>query len=155
LRALVGTVLTVSSTVPLLLWAHHLTPPQRNGGLHWYGVLFLMWTALIVTTLALWTVVAVAAARRVEFPKVILTVEAALAAVIAGTMVVMVGATAVWWGSMAKDAPTFLSASPGGTPSSPWDLWLIATVALMAVAMAAAAAGVIREVRTWTEMRKA
>jgi len=48
-----------------------------------------------------------------------------------------------------------LSASPGGTPSSPWDLWLIATVALMAVAMAAAAAGVIREVRTWTEMRKA
>ena len=40
LRALACTGLTVAVTVPLVLWAHHLTPHQRNGGLHLYGILF-------------------------------------------------------------------------------------------------------------------
>ncbi len=55
MRALVCTALVGVVTLPLLLWAHHLTPHQRNGGLHWYGALFLLWAALIVVTLALWT----------------------------------------------------------------------------------------------------
>ncbi len=153
LRALACTGLAVAVTVPLLVWAHHLTPHQRNVGLHWYGALFLIWAALIVITLMLWTVVAVAAARRVVFSQAILTTEAILAAGIAVAMVIMVGATAVWWGAMAKDAPAFLNASPGGAPGSPWDIWLIATVALMAVAMGTAAVGVVREVRVWPKMR--
>jgi hypothetical protein len=56
---------------------------------------------------------------------------------------------------MAKDAPTFLMASPGGAAASSWDIWLISTVALMAVAMVTAAAGVVREVRVWAQMRAA
>jgi hypothetical protein len=153
LRALTCTGLAVAVTVPLLVWAHHLTPHQRNGGLHWYGALFLIWAVLIVITLTLWTVVAVAAGRRVDLTSAVLTAEATLAAAIAVAMVVMVGATAVWWGAMAKDAPAFLNASPGGAPGSPWDIWLIATVALMAVAMGTAAVGVVREVRVWPKMR--
>jgi hypothetical protein len=152
-RAVAGTALTVATTVPFVLWAHHLTPHQRNGGIPWYGALFLIWAALIVITLALWTVVAVAAGRRLELSTAILTAEAILAAVVAGAMVVMVGATAVWWGAMAKDAPTYLHASPGGVPGSPWDVWLIASVALMTAAMGTAAAGVVREVRVWTKVR--
>jgi hypothetical protein len=91
----------------------------------------------------------------VELPTAILTAEAALAASVAAAMVVMVCATAVWWGAMAKDAPTFLMASPGGAAGSPWDIWLVSTVALMAVAMVTAAAGVVREVRVWAQMRAA
>ena len=152
LRALACTAITAAVTVPVLLSAHHLTSQQRNNGLHWYGALFLAWAALIVITMALWTVVAVAAARRVKFPPAILTVEALLAIAIAVAMLVMLGATAVWWGAMAKDAPAFLSSSPGGAPGTPWDLWLVATVLLMAAAMGTAAVGVARELRVWIKM---
>jgi len=152
-RALVCTGLTVAVTAPVLVWAHHLTPHQRNGGLHLYGALFFIWAALIVTTLTLWTVVAVSAGRRVVFSKAILTAEAILAVVVAVAMVVMVGATAVWWGAMAKDAPAFLNAGPGGVPGSPWDAWLVATVALMVIAMGTAAVGVVREARVWRQMQ--
>ena len=34
LRALACTGVTIASTVPLVVWAHHLTAHQRNGGLH-------------------------------------------------------------------------------------------------------------------------
>jgi hypothetical protein len=153
LRAVVCTALTAAATVPLLLWAHHLSPHQRNNGIHWYGALFLIWGGLIVITLTLWTVAAVAVGRRLELPKAILTAEAAFAAVIAAAMVVMVGATLVWWAAMAMDAPTYLHASPGGAPGSPWDIWLVTTVALMVAAMGAAAVGVARELREWAKMR--
>ena len=154
-RALACTSLTAAATVVLLFWAHHLTPHQRNSGFHWYGALFLIWAALIAVTFTFWTAAAVASARRVELPTAVLTAEAALSASVAVAMVVMVCAAAVWWGAMAKDAPTFLMASPGGAAASSWDIWLISTVALMAVAMVTAAAGVVREVRVWAQMRAA
>jgi hypothetical protein len=153
LRALTCTGITAAATVLILVSAHHLTPHQRDGGLHWYGALFLIWATLIGIALTLWTVVAIAAARRVELTAAILTAEATLAGAVTVAMVLMVAATAIWWGAMAKDAPTFLNASPGGAAASPWDVWLIATVALMAVAMGTAATGVLREVRVWTKMR--
>jgi hypothetical protein len=152
LRALACTVFTGASTVAVLVWARHLTAEQPMG-LHWYGAAFLMWAALIVLSLMSWTVVAVAAARRVEFTRAILTAEAALAVAITGAMVVMVGATAVWCLSMARVAPAFLAASPGGAAGSRWDVWLAATVSLMVVAMGTAAVGAFREVRVWAEMR--
>jgi hypothetical protein len=153
LRALACTMFTVVATVPLLIWAHHLSTHQRNDGLHLYGTWFLIWAVLVALTLSLWTVAAVAATKRIELPTTILTAEAVLAATIAGAMMIIVGATAVWWATMAEHAPTFLSASPGGAPGSPWDLWFIATVVLMVVAIGAATAGVVREVRVWTRMR--
>ena len=153
LRALACSAVMIASSVPLVVLAHHLTAHQRNGGLRWYGATILLWVVLIVITLTMWTVFAVAAARRLHFRSAVLKAEAALGAVVALAMVVMVGATAVWWGSMAKDAPSFLNASPGGAPGSPWDLWLAATVALMGAAMVVAAVGVLREVRMWTRMR--
>jgi hypothetical protein len=153
LRALACTALTVVVTVLLFIWARHLTSPQRNGGLHWYGGLFLIWALLIALTLALWTVAAIATAKRIELSRTILNVEATLAVVIAGAMLVMSVAIAVWWGAMAKDASAFLRASPAGTPGSPWDVWLIATIALMVLALTTAAAGVVREVSVSTDMR--
>ena len=122
MRALIGSAIVGGVTLALIVWAHHLTAQQRNGGLHWYGALVLLWATLVVVILTLWTIAAVATARRVELTRPILTVEAVLAVALTAAMVVMVGATAVWWAAMAKDAPGFLSTSPGGTPGSPWDL---------------------------------
>ena len=153
LRALGATALTVAITVPLLLWAHRLTSQQRNGGMHWYGALYLLWAVFIVLTLTLWTVVAIAAARRVHLSKRILTAESVLAVAVALAMVIMIAATAVWWGAMAQDAPAFLSARPAGGQASPWDLLLIATVAVMGLAIVVAAIGVTQEVRGWLRMR--
>jgi len=152
-RALISTALVGAGLLALSAWAHHLTAQQRNSGLHWYGVLFLFWAVLVVVTVTLWTVAAVATARRVELPGAILGAEAALAAALTLAMVVMVGATAVWWAAMAKDAPGFLNTSPGGAPGSPWDLWLVVTVVLMLLALGAAAVGVAREVRVWATIR--
>ncbi len=153
-RALAGTVLSGAATVLVVLRAHTLTPEQRDSGFHWYGALFLIWAALIVITLALWTVVAVAAARRSVFSPAILTAEAILAAAVALAMMVMVGATAVWWGAMAAAAPAFLSATPENAPGSTWDAWFIGTVGLMVLAMGVAACGVVREARVWTARRE-
>jgi hypothetical protein len=152
LRALACSGLTVAVTVPLLEWAHHLTTHQRNGGLHWYGVLFLIWVALVATTLALWTVVAIATGGSITFSKAILATEAILAASVAVLMIVMVGATAVWWAAMATYAPSYFNASPGGAPGTLWDMWLVATVSLMVVAMCAGVVGVHREARLCRKM---
>jgi len=153
LRALAGTGITVAATVPLVVWARHLTSHQRNGGLPLYGGLFLLWAAIMAVTLTLWAVLAIVAGSRIVLPKAILTAEAILAVAIAVAMVVMVGATAVWWGAMAKDAPSFLNASPGGLPDSPLDLWFVGMVAVMVVAVGLAALGIVREARLWRRMQ--
>ena len=152
LRALACTAVTIAFTVPLVVWAHHLTAHQRNGGLHWYGAVLVLWAVLLAITLTLWTVVAVAAARRLELSAAVLKAEATLGAAVAVAMVVMVGATATWWGGMANDAPSFLNASPAGAPGSPWDVWLVASVALMVTAAGVAAVGVVRGARMWLRM---
>jgi hypothetical protein len=107
----------------------------------------------MVMTLASWSTTAMSIVGKLTMPRRILAAEAALAAAVAVAMVVMVGATAVWWGAMSRHAPGFFSASPGGVPSSPWHLWFIATFALMSFAMVAGAAGAIRIVRVWPKMR--
>ncbi len=150
-RAVTCTALTGAVTVPFLLWAHHLSPGQRNGGFHWYGIVFLLWAILLAITLMLWTVLAIAAARRLEFSTTVLVVESVLAAAVAGAMVIMVGATLVWWAAMAMHAPAFLNGVPGDGAAS-WDIWLVAIVATMALAVGAAVAGVVREVRVWTKI---
>lgn len=145
MRALLSSGLLIVVTVPLLVWAHHLSPEERNGGLHWYGALFTLWAVLIALSLLLWTAVGVAIARRARFSRTVLATEAVLAVATAAAMTVMLVATAVWWGCMANQAPTYLSASPG----SPWNLWLIITVSLMTVAVTLAAVGVVRQRRVW------
>jgi hypothetical protein len=133
------TILAAGVTVPMLLWAHHLSDHQRNGGLGGYGVLFLTWAVLVAVTLALWTVVAVAAARRVIFSRLLLVAEATLAVTVATAMVVILAATAIWWAAVDDQAPSFL----------PTDPRLIATVGFMALASATAMGGAIRAFRAW------
>ncbi len=150
IRAAASTVLAAGVTPPLLVWAQHLNDHQRNGGLSWYGTLFLTWAALVAVTLMLWTVVAVAAARQVTFSRSLLVAEAGLAVAVAVAMVVILTATTLWWATMADHGPSFLS----GDPSSPLNARLVSTVALMTLAAATATSGVIRIVRSWPGLRE-
>ena len=140
LRATGCTLLTAGITAPLLVWAHHLTAHQRNGGSAAYTALFLVWAALVVVTLVLWTVLAVVAARKVTFAPSLLAVEAGMAVAVALAIVGIVTATSLWWALIAERAPTFLS----GNPALPVNARLVATVALMALAAATATAGAVR-----------
>jgi hypothetical protein len=150
LRAAGCTLLTAGTTAPLSGWAHHMTAHQRNGGSTAYTALFLAWAALVVVTLVLWTVLAVAAARKVTFSRSLLAAECGMALALALAIVGILTATSLWWAVIAEGAPTFLN----GDPASPIDFRLVATVALMALAAAAAIAGAIRIARSVPEWRR-
>jgi hypothetical protein len=142
-RATGCAALTAGLTLPLVIWAHHLSNHQRNGGLPAYGALFLAWAVLVSVTLALWTVVAVAAARRVTFSRLLLIVEGTLAVTVTTTMAVILVATTLWWATVADHAPSL----------RPDDPRLIATVGLMALASATAIGGATRVARAWANPR--
>jgi hypothetical protein len=151
-RASILSAVTVAGVIPLSVWAHHLNELQRNGGDGLYSGSFVAWALLVAGTLAQWTVAAVVAARRIGFTRRVLRLEAKLAVAVAGTMVVITAATALWWGAMAKDAPWFLQGAAMGTTSSPFTTQLEMTMALMLIAVLVAAYGVVRVARSWTEL---
>ncbi len=140
LRAVLCSSLTAGVTAPLLVWAHHLSSHQRNGGSAGYGILFLTWAALVVVTMVLWTVLAVVAAQNVTFSRSLLAAEAGLATAVALAIVVILAAATLWWILIAQRAPTFFS----GDSATPLNARLIATVAVMAIAAVAATAGAVR-----------
>ena len=150
MRALTVTAVTVGATVPLLLWAHHLNSQLRNVGSGSYGAVFIAWAALMALNLGLWTLVAVIAARQVNFSRSVLLAEAALAVIVTATMAVILAATSTWWAAIAADAPSFLNSNPGGAPVNPL---LGATAAVMLAASAAGAIGVLRITRNLSSLR--
>lgn len=149
-RAVVVTAVTGGVSAPLIGWAHHLSSQQRNGANGWHYALFLIWAALMALTLGMWTVVAVAAGRRVTLSRTVLRAESILAAVVGLAMTVMLGATAVWWAAMANQAPSFLTSDPTGAPLDPW---LAGTVALMLAATGVGLGGVVRVTRNLASIR--
>jgi hypothetical protein len=163
-RASVATMALVITTMPLLTWAHHLTWPQRNGQLAVYGAVVLGWGGLIALCLALWTAAAIAAARRMDIPWVVLFFQAMVAVGVAASMVVMLLLTSVWWASVAVNAPWVLrlpqntlgGAVPymGGSGGA-WNLWLASIVGLMAVSTAGAVMGAARIAGVWSTSRRA
>jgi hypothetical protein len=145
LRAVVGACVTAGATVATAAWAHELTSAQRNGGNAGYVALFVVWAALVAATVALWTVAAVAAGRRLTLPRTVLLAEGALASAVTVGMLVMLVAAAVWWAAVASSAPSFF----GGAPyvAAAWTPQLVGTAVLMLTALAVGAVGVVRIVR--------
>ncbi|MCU4184318.1 hypothetical protein K6U06_08085 [Acidiferrimicrobium sp. IK] len=147
MRAAGSTLLTAVTSVPLLVWAHGLSPHQRNGGSAGYGILFGVWAAFVVVTLALWAVLAVVAARNVAFSRSLLAAEAGMAVGVALAVVDILAATTLWWVLVAQRAPAFLS----GGSATPLSVRLVVTVAVMALAAVAAVAGAVRITRSLPE----
>jgi hypothetical protein len=155
LRASVLAVTAVGAVIPLSVWAHHLNELQRNGGDGLYSGAFVVWALLVSGTLAQWTSAGVVAARRIDLARRILHFEAILAVAVAGTMVVITAAAALWWGAMASDAPWFLQGTAPGTSSSPFNVQLALTMALMLASVLVAGYGVMRVARSWVALRPA
>lgn len=155
LRAAVLTVVTIGAVIPLSAWAHHLNDVQRNGGDNPYVGAFVAWALLVAATMAQWTAAGVVAARRIDLTRRALHFEGMLAVAVAGIMVVITAATALWWGAMARDAPWFLQGTAPGTSPSPFTVQLVLTMALMLIAVLVAVYGVIRVARSWTGLRSA
>ena len=133
-------LLAAGATAGLAVWAHHLDAHQRSGGSVAYSAAFVAWGVLVAVALVSWTVLAVAAARRVTFSRPVLAAEAGLAVTVTFAMVVVQVASVAWWAAMARRAPAFLT----GDPHSAVDLRLVAVMALMGLGAVGATAGSIR-----------
>ena len=64
--AAVLTVSTVATLIPLAVWAHHLSGPQRNGDDGTYSAAIAAWAVLVAAMLAQWTATVVAVGRRID-----------------------------------------------------------------------------------------
>lgn len=153
LRAVGATAVAAVAVAGLTPVAHSLSPAQRNGGSWPYSLSFVVVAILVSGTLVLWTAAAVATARRLEFSRRVLAGEVALAALVTATMVVMTGATATWWGTIASSAPWVLQGTRVGSSGSAFEPQLAATMALMLTASGLAVGAMARVARSWREWR--
>ena len=124
-RAVVCAAAAAGLTVVLVVWAHRLTPAQRNGAYAAYGAAFVTWAGLVVLTIGLATVAALAAGRRLDLTPRVLRVERLLGLAATAGMVLMLVAAVVW---ASADAAALSRA-------------VLAAMALMLVAMLTAGAG--------------
>ena len=146
-RATAATLGAVAALAATRNFAHGLTTAQRNGTDGMYSLAFIATALLVAATLGLWTAVAVASVRRMVLSLAVLRLEAGLATAVGAAMLVMTAATALWWEAVGSAAPSFLSGSRQGVSS--WlDPNIVTTAAVMLVATACAAYGVIRVARS-------
>lgn len=144
------TALLVAVTVALVLWAHGLTPRDRQGHDTGYAIAFLAWAALCAGTLVSWTAAATRTAARLSLRDVTLRSETWLAVSVSVAMAVMAAATAVWWIAVANVAPAALTGSSGhGSALVPQ---LVVAMGLMVVATALGATGARRARRALRDL---
>ena len=137
----------IGLTAVLVVWAHHLSSYERNGGLLAYGIVFVAWGFTVVAAVAVSTGAAVAVGRRLDLSRRTLRVLGSLALVLAVTMAVVMTGVLVWWSSVATNAPWVMRRGIGnGLPvtSSTVPPTLVLVGVLMLVGLAVAAAGAIR-----------
>ena len=146
-RAVLLTILGVACTAGLSRWAHTLGPAKRNGGDSLYSAAFALCALLVASCLFAWSTAAAVIARRLELPRTILRLEAALAGAVGAAMLVMAAATTIWWAALANAAPWFFSGRPVGTGGSVLQPNLIAASVLIATATALGFVGAERSLR--------
>lgn len=142
-RAVALSILAGAGVVFLATWAHRLTGYQRNGGDGAYSAAFALLAILAAVTLGQWTAVAVATGRRLVLSDRTLRLESVLAVGVGAAIVGIAASASVWWVTMARDAPAFLTGSAGGSPSIVTPN-LVVTMGLMAFAVATSLMGVAR-----------
>ena len=91
------------------LWAHQLTPHQRNGGSLAYSLDFVLLTlvgamAVVLVTMSVWSVT-----RRLELSVRLVDHLAVLARVVTVLMLVVLAAFIGWWSAEAVLAPDVLA----------------------------------------------
>jgi len=134
---------TVGLTVGFVVWAHHLSYHDRNGGLWPYQMAFVVWSVLIVASIAACTAVAVSVGRRLTLSSRALRVLGVAAIVLSATMAAIMVGMLTWWAAMASGAPGFLGNGVLAT-SNVLPLPLVLAGVLMFAGLATAVAGTQR-----------
>lgn len=151
--AVASTLVEGGALAAILPWAHSLSAEDRAGALPSYSMAVLGFAVLTSVMLAMWTVAAVATARRVELSPRTLSLEGVLALTLCGLMAIITFATLIWWTAIASGAPWFFDLNSSGRSVSvlrgaahplAFTPNLLASVGLMAGATAFAVAGARR-----------
>jgi hypothetical protein len=146
---LVGAV-AVAMTGALVIWAHHLSNHDRNGGLVSYGLFFVVWGLATVGAIATSTAGAISVTRQLRLEQRTLTALSRLAIALAAIMAVTLVGTIIWWATEAASAPSVMSNGIGnGIPWSSNTLppTLVLAEVFMLVGMAISALGAVQIVR--------
>ena len=149
LAAAVMLAVTVAATRGLALWAHQLSPAQRNGGLWTYSALFLVVAFLATVTIGCLTGAATAVARRLELPPAVLRCCGRLAVALTAVMAAAAVGTVAWWAAMAAGAHGFFA---GSSPAAEAPYPLVGVGLLMVLGLTLAVTGARRtlaSLRRW------
>lgn len=148
-KSLISSAVLIVAVIGMAAWAHQLNVSQRNGGDGLYSAAFMVFAAVVVITIGLWTVATVAVASRIDFTPRELLFESYCALGVCLSSVVVVAATTAWWIQMSQHAPWFLDGTLTGVSGSPWSARVVVTALVMAVATAVALWGALRVAMTY------
>ena len=150
LRAIAAVAVAGLALGAAVVWAHHLSSHDRNGGLSLYGALFVVVCLAVVLALGCASAAAIAVARRIELSPGTLRLLGVMAMGLAALMVLIFAGIATWWISESLHAPGVLENGIGsGLPFTSRLLppTLLASGVLMIVGLALASGGTVRTAR--------
>jgi hypothetical protein len=153
LSVVVVGVTAVALTAGGVVWAHHLSSRDRNGGLLAYGMFFVLCGLAIVAAIATSTGAAVSVTRRLDLSPRTLRVLGAMAVALTLIMTVMVAGALLWWGAVATRAPQVLRNGIGNgvlVTSDTVPSTLVGVGVLMLIGLGTAAMGTVRVARSLT-----
>ena len=108
IRAVASAAAAVVAFGALLIWAHHLSWHDRNGGRPLYGALFVLVCVAFALALACAAAAAITVARRIELSARTLRALGVMAMGLAALMVVIFAGIVAWWVSESLHAPGVL-----------------------------------------------
>ncbi len=147
-RAAAITTLTGLTGLGVVVWAHHLDGPHRNGAYWPYTVAALVGTALVAAMLASWVLAAGAAVVESPPPDRVLRACGVLSVVVTLAIAVVLAGTVTWWWSVAAHAPWFFGGGRARSAAAPVPAPLAAASLSMVVGLALASGGAWRVVRS-------
>jgi uncharacterized membrane protein YidH (DUF202 family) len=153
-RALLVSLVALTSGSGLVLWAHRLSDFQRNGHDSRYGLAFVTVGLLLVAALAAWIVAVVATARQMNIPVAVLKLEVGIAAGVSVAMLAATVGAVTWWTLLATRAPWAL-AEQAHDGESALTLEFVPALSMMALASLFALAATWRAWRAASAMRDA
>lgn len=143
-----------AATTGLAVWAHHLSSPQRNGGLAVYGAAFLLWGVGVVVLIGSSTATMVGATRFLKLPRRVTRTEAGLAMALVLSMVIDAAGVVTWWVAEARYAPSALGGHGAGAFLGMPDVLppaLLVAGMLMVFGLVVASSGVLRVSRAFAD----
>jgi hypothetical protein len=149
--AVAALTFAVAALGAITVWAHHLSPIDRNGGLPVYSAMFVAMGVLVVAAVGMATAAAVVVGRQAALERKTMRVLGILAVALTAVMVLLLAGIALWWGAEASGAPhVMLDGIGNGVPylSSTLPPTLLGAGLLMLVGLALGAGGSLRVLRS-------